>query len=404
MRVVIINQYYAPDRAATAQLAADLGADLASRGHEVIAIASARPYAGSAKNTRLPRREQVDGVDVRRVPATALGRGRKRDRAVDYATFLAFTAVELGRVPRPDVILALTTPPFVGILAMLDKMLRGTRVVLWVMDLYPEVAVALGAIARAGALDRVLGGLSRVLLSRADAVVALDDAMRDRLIAAGAKADHTEVIDNWWDGDHVRPLAPDESHLRRALECGERFVVGYFGNLGRGHDFATLLDAIEVLGSRDDYAWVFVGHGPQREAVARAMSARGVWHRFLDPVAREALGDALAAADALYISLGLDLDGLVVPSKLYSGLAAGRPILYVGPRAGRVGTLVEEQRIGFGVRNGDAAALAVAVESLRVNNVLRAELGSRARAVFDARYTRHRGLAAHRALLARVAS
>jgi glycosyltransferase involved in cell wall biosynthesis len=398
MRVLLLNQYYHPDVAATAQLASDLGADLARRGHEVWALASARPYSGQGFR---PLVERADGVRIVRVPATAFGRGSRLLRATDYATFAGAALAPLAALPRPDVVVALSTPPLVAALGLALGRLRRSRLVYWVMDVYPEVALALGAIAPGSLAARALSRLSRMLVRHADAVVALDDAMRERLLEAGAPEERVSVIDNWAPQPDAAPAGTGESRLRRELGLGDRFVVAYSGNMGLGHDFETLIAAMPHV---PDAHFLFIGDGPRRAELERRASAAAPGRTtFLAYRTRDDLADSLAAADAQLVCLDAALAGLLAPSKLYGILAARRPLVYVGPPAGRS---AEAARAGAGVdvRNGDARALASALRDLAADRGRRETMARRARELFEARFTRAHALERHHALLTEVAA
>lgn len=403
MRVLLLNQYYHPDVAATAQLAADLGEALASRGHQVTAIASRRYYAPEHNHGgALAAREDHRGVKIVRVPATALGRASNLGRALDYGSFFAAAAAPLLGLARPDVVIALSTPPLIAALGLLARELRRSRLVFWVMDVYPEVALRLGALDATGAATRALERMTRLVLSRADAVVALDEAMGEHLEAAGCAAGKIEVIDNWVDGEAIHPRPRDGHPLRRALGLGDDFTVSYSGNLGRGHDFDTLLGAMALLVDRR-IQWLVIGDGPRRAEVESAVRERGLPRvTFLPYQPREELPLSLTCADAQLITLADGLAGLLVPSKLYGALAAGAPVLYVGPPAGRVFRAVTEGGVGLAVRNGDAAGLARAVATLADHPAERAAFAARARALHDACYRREQSLEKHHALLTRV--
>jgi glycosyltransferase involved in cell wall biosynthesis len=403
MRILLLNQYYHPDIAATAQLAADLGAELARRGHDVTAVASARPYAGSGWRSLV---EHHDGVRIMRVPATAFGRGNNLLRAVDYASFGAAILAPIALAPSPDVVIALSTPPLIAAAGMLYKRLRRTRFVYWVMDVYPEVAVALGALSKGSLAARASAALSRALYASSDAVVVLDDAMRERVIAAGAPAERVEVIDNWAPslpgGAEIAPAPTDEHPWRRRHGLGNRFTIAYSGNMGHGHDFDTILGAMPLLGDLD-IQWLFIGDGPRRAELERRVAELGVRHvTFLDYCERSELGESLTAAHAQLVCLSEELAGLLAPSKLYGALAAGVPVIYVGPDGGRTAEVVRAGA-GVGARNGDCRGLADAVRALAWDDAQRAEMGRRGRELFEARFTRARALERHHALLERIA-
>lgn len=396
MRVLLLNQYYHPDVAPTAQLLADVGGALARRGHEVTALASARPYAGPGFR---PLRDRHEGVRILRVPATALGRGHHLGRLVDYGTFVGAVLAPLLAGPRPDVVVALSTPPLVAALGLLVKRLRGARFVYWVMDVYPELAVALGALDAGSAAARALGALGQLLYAQADAVIALDDAMRDRLVAAGAAPERVTVIDNWAD-DAVRPL-DGPNPLRRALALEGRFVVSYSGNMGLGHDFDTLLGAMAHLRGEDVH-WLFIGDGPRRGWLEAEVRRRGADATFLPYRPRDELPVSLSAADASIVSLGPNLAGLIAPSKLYGILAAGVPVLYVGPPAGRTSDVIRRAGVGLAVDNGDVAGFARAIRTLKRDAAARAEMGRRGRRLLETELLRAHALERHVAVIERA--
>jgi colanic acid biosynthesis glycosyl transferase WcaI len=209
------------------------------------------------------------------------------------------------------------------------------------------------------------------------------------------------VIDNWCDGDAIRPAA-GENPLRRELGLDGKFTIGYSGNMGHGHEFGTLVEAMAALRDRPIH-WLLIGDGPRRAELEQAIRARGITRvRFLPYRPREELAVSLTAADASLVTLEERMAGLIVPSKLYSILAAGQPVVYVGPDAGRVAAVLREQRIGWSIRNGDVAGLVRAVVSLDEDRAGRAAMGRRARELFDARFSREAALERHHRLLLRV--
>ena len=397
MHIVILNQFYHPDVAATAQLASDLGTHLVSRGHQVTAVASVHRYAGAEQ--ALPMRHA--GVDIVRVGGTRFGRGNRLLRGADYLSFAAAALPRIASLRQPDVVIALTTPPFIGAIGALLKPIKRCRLVLWVMDVYPDIAVELGALPRGGLVGAALMQMERGLVRAADAVVALDDEMARVLVAHGAPAEHVHVIDNWA-GDDIQPLPLGTNPLRAELGLSDTFTVSYSGNFGYAHDFETVADAAERL--RDDpMHWLIIGDGPQRswfESRLRSAGIAGV--SFLQYQPRSALNAGLTAAHTSLVLLRERFAGLVVPSKLYGLLAAGVPILYVGPRRGRVAEVIEAAGVGLGVENGDAAGLAAAIRRMRLDESMRSQMAGSARRLFDARFRSGLAMEKFETLLTRV--
>lgn len=387
LRVVFLNQFFAPDEAATAQMLDDLVEAARAEGIECHVVCSDRSYAHPER--RYPRREGRPGLAVRRVPATAFGRSGAVGRVLDYATYAAGAAVELLRGPAPDVVVGLSTPPLLGALAHVGARLRGARSVYWVMDVYPDVAFALGALQPESWAGRILRALSRRTLAGADCVVALGETMAERLAALGAR--RVETVHNWADSDAIRPKPPSESRLRERLGWQARFVVLYSGNLGLAHEFETLLGAADLLRDRADVLFAFLGHGPRFAEVEHAARARALPNVAFHPaLPRDELGDSLAAGDLHVVTLRPAMAGLLVPSKIYGILAAARPTLYVGPPEGEVWSILRNGGCGTACPNGDAVATAAAILAYRDAPERRVREGRAARELLERSFTRTR--------------
>ncbi len=383
MRIVLLNQYYAPDMAATAQLLADVGAGLARAGHEVVAVCSDRAYA--SPRDRYPASEVIDGVRIVRCPTSGFGRARAVGRVADYGTFLFGAARALLAAPPADVVLCLSTPPMIAALGAVYARAAGAGFVYWVMDVYPDLAFELGVLRRGSTAGAALRILSHGLMRRADRVIALGDSMAARLAAAAGR--RPEVVHNWADGEVVRPR-PGEGHpLRAEWGWDGRFVVLYSGNMGLAHEFGTVLDAAERLRDRDDDLFAYVGGGPRRAEVVAEVERRGLPNvEFRPYVERSRLGDSLTAGDVHLVTLRDGLAGLLVPSKIYGIFAAGRPTVYVGPGEGEIHDLLVEGDCGTRSAVGDVDGLVGAIETFRVDAGARFRAGERARGLFDRRF------------------
>ena len=170
MKVLLLNQFFHPDLSATAQMASDLAEDLVASGIEVTALAGRGSYLGGGK---LPSSETWRGVEIRRLAATSFGKATLARRGLDYASFLTVAALAALGLPRHDVVVALTTPPLIAAAGLLVRAFRGTKLVYWVQDLYPDVALAFGALDPGSAGTRAMRLVSRLVLSKADRVVVL---------------------------------------------------------------------------------------------------------------------------------------------------------------------------------------------------------------------------------------
>jgi colanic acid biosynthesis glycosyl transferase WcaI len=403
-RVFFVNRYFYPDESATSQLLADLVAELALRGYDVHVICSRQLYGRPA--AQLPPIEIVKNVSVHRLWTTRFGRQRLLGRALDYLTFYAACGLSLmSQLQRGDIVIAMTDPPLISIVAALAARLKRAVLINWLQDVFPEVATQLGASPLPALLDAALRRLRDASLRFASANVVLGGRMAEYLRARGLDARSMHVIENWADADAVRPKASCESALRSQLGLDGQFVVGYSGNLGRAHEYETLLGAAEALRADTSVTFLLVGGGFNMEELKMRVAERGLLRiRFLPYQPRESLEDSLAAADVHLVSLIPSLEGLIVPSKFYGILAAGRPVVFIGDRDGELARVVTAARCGttIGIRQG--AALAQFILKLRDGDMQRNAMGLAARQLLCERYSTARAVKSWIDLLREVAS
>jgi glycosyltransferase involved in cell wall biosynthesis len=393
VRVLAINQFYHPDVSATSQLLTELCEDLVAGGDEVTVVASRGSYLGGGG---LAARERVRGVEVLRPWATSLGKRTIAHRLSDYLSFWGSSVLEVVRARKPDVLLALTTPPMIAAGAALAARARGVPLVTWVQDVYPEIAVAFGVLGPRHPAVPALHLLATAAHRQARFSVALSRGMARRLEAQGQAPERIRVIHNWADGQAVYPIAHDDNPFRREHGLGGRFVAMYSGNLGVGHDIATLVGAARRV---PDALFLFIGEGARRaEAEDDAKGLPNV--RFLPYQSREQLAQSLSAADVHLASLAGGLEGLLVPSKLYGVLAAGRPLFYVGPRDCELSAVIREAQLGWEGRPGDVEGLAAALSRAVADREGTRLAGERARREFERVYDRPLATRRWRAVLA----
>jgi len=404
MKIVFVNRYYAPDHSATSQMVTDLATALAAGGADVQVVTSRQRYDDPAAS--LPRFELIRGVSVDRVYSTTFGRTSLPGRALDYLSFYIAAFLRLLRlVKRGDVIVAKTDPPLISVPAGWVARIRGALLVNWLQDLFPEVAVALGVASARGAAGRLLHRLRDRSLRGAAANVVLGELMRERVTALGVDPAKIAVIPNWADGTLLRLIDRATNALRVEWGLTEKFVVGYSGNMGRAHEFQTVLDAAESLRTQEDVAFLFIGGGAQTADLTRAAEGRGLSNITFKPYQPQAqLARSLSAVDVHVVTLRPELEGLIVPSKFYGIAAVGRPTIFIGDPQGEIGSVIRAADCGICVKEGDAAGLVAAIEALRDDPDLRQRMGANARRVFEERYDKAIAVEQWRLLLASVAA
>jgi colanic acid biosynthesis glycosyl transferase WcaI len=345
MRILLLNLYYPPDTSATAKMAHTVVDALAVK-HEMTVLCGRPSYDPTERRAwRLFQTELVGLARIIRTGSTDFPRREMKKRMLNYLSYVAL-AVPRALFVRCDVVLAMTDPPFQGIVGAFVAMLKRKPYVYNIRDMYPDMAVG-GSIVEPGMLARVWERLHRWALRRATRVIVLGDDMRARIIAKGVDASRVVVVR---DGAETLPpnvaLPTPDPDVVRAIRGNFSFVLLHAGNLGFYGAWSTLLMAARKLAS-DGVGLVFVGDGAQRAQIeATAAGAENI--RFLDFFPAGKIPSVLAAADAHVITVKRGLEGVVVPSKMYGILAAGKPIVAVAPE--------ETDAVSLGVRGGFAVS------------------------------------------------
>ena len=402
-RVIFLNRFFYPDHSATSRMVSSLAFELASRGKDVHVITSRQLYDDPAAD--LPAHEMANGVDIHRVGTTRFGRSQLPGRAMDYLSFYFSSwrcALSLAR--HGDIIVAKTDPPMISLVGMVAAKQQRAKLVNWVQDIYPEIAIEFGVPFLIAPLRRLLFWLRDMSLRAAAANVVLGQLPARLILSRGVHPDGVTIIHNWSDEDEITPIAHADNSLRQAWGLDDKFVIGYSGNLGRTHDFMTMLSVSERF--RDDHRIVFlvIGGGHQNDGLAREVMSRGLDRSYLFVPYQDAevLKYSLGVPDVHWISLRPQFEGLIVPSKFYGIAAAGRPIISIGSKQGELGLLVEEHQCGFTIEEGDVDALEMAITRLSHDPDLCVTMGQRARLMLDYHFTRRQAFENWRTLLANV--
>ena len=388
-RIIFLNRFFFPDHSASSQMLTDLAFCLAEAGREVHVVTSQQKY--DEPKVRLPSRETIRGVYIHRVATTPFGRSMLLSRGIDYlCCYFAMWRTVLALSRPGDVLVAKTDPPLTSIFAMRAANLRSAHFVNWLQDLFPEVATQLGVPFFRGPVSQGLLSLRDRSLRAATANVVVGELMAEQVIRRGVPRKRVHVIPNWSDDEQISPISHRDNPLRREWRLNGKFIVGYSGNLGRAHEFDTVLAAAEELRANPRILFMFIGGGKKLAELARCVKKRGLDRsfRFVPYQDRTLLRHSLGAADVHWLSLRPELEGLIVPSKLYGIAAAGRPVVAITALNGEIARLVRENDCGVVIEPGDAKALVNALVMLSTDEDKRAAMGTRARAMLDAHFTR----------------
>ena len=373
MHILLLNEYYPPDTSATARMAALVAERLAQQ-HDVTVVAGRPSYDPDEKYSfALLHRTIRNHVAVECVGSTTYSRHQMRGRVSNYLSYLSL-AVPRALALRPDVILAMTDPPVAGIAGAFIGRLARRPFVYNIRDMYPDMALGGDIVSQNPWVER-WERMHRRALKQAARVIVLGDDMRDRILAKGVSPENVVVVR---DGSSpAGPMPEMTDPVVDEIRHGFPFVALHAGNLGFYGAWDTLLKAAEIL-SNENVGLVFVGDGANRQSLGLA-AARLANVKFFPFRPVEQVPQVMMAGDVQIITVKRGLEGVVVPSKLFSTLAAGRPVLVVAAPESDAARIVTAAGCGLCADPDDPAAVAAAIRELRADPARLAEMGRRAR-------------------------
>jgi glycosyltransferase involved in cell wall biosynthesis len=384
--VVFASEFFMPEPGATSELLSGIAMALVRRGYNVCAIAGQPTYHGKG---RVDRVFQSGGVKVERVWSTQFDKNRPWGRILNSWTFSLSVLLYLLRHSEHLLTVVVTTPPQLPWVYWAAHRLIGVRYLLLIHDVYPNVAVALGVLRKGGWIERLWAKINRLTYENAERIVVLGRDMQ-RILEDSVNHETRQrlsVIPNWADACAVAPLDRNDHPFLKQLNIADRFVVQYSGNIGRFHEIETILAAAKILENEPAYLFLFIGTGQQVDLVKRAAGRLGRTNIMLLPhQPRDRLGITLTGCDVGLVTLKEGLSGCSVPSKLYGILAAGKPVIVIGPQDCEAALVVRERQCGEVVPPGDGMALAERLRAFRNDPALRERYGKAARAGFEDAY------------------
>jgi colanic acid biosynthesis glycosyl transferase WcaI len=289
--------------------------------------------------------------------------------------------------PRPDLVLTPSPPLTIGVSAWLIARIRGAKVIYNVQEIYPDVAVNVGAVQNR-CLIWCLSFLENLVYRKAHAITVISVRMRDRLIEKGVPAIKLSVIPNFVDTRNFAPL-PKDNVFSRQHGLWDKFVVSYAGNMGRLQQLDVLVEAAALLAANPRIHFLLMGSGTEAEALRQLAAAKGLRNViFLKHQPYVVMPEAYAAMDACYVSqaIGTSSDG--IPSKIYRILSSARPVLACTDVGSDLAKLVEEARAGIVVTSADARVVANAICKAADDEKSWAQLGRNGRDHVVAQYDR----------------
>ncbi len=387
-RVLFINRSYWPDTEATGQLLTELCEGLADE--FAVTVLAGRPNTVVGEAAGWAACAEHHGVRIIRVPHTRFGKRSTILKAINFVTFAVMAFLRCAWLPRdsrPDIVVVETDPfllPFVGASV---RWRYGSRLVCYLQDIYPDVAVAVGKIRPSWSIRRLRSMLFRVY-RKADQVVVLSRDMRALLAESSVPEDKVVIIPNWVDTENIVPVKAAENPARADFGLApDSVAVMYSGNIGLTQRLDVLVDAAKAMQDESHIRFVIVGDGASRRELEEQASGLGNL-AFFGYQPKNRLAQSLSAGDIHFVPLQAQLAACLMPSKLYGILAVGRAIVTTAPHGSELHQIVVEHDLGLVVPPDDPTALQAAIAELAADDTRRAEMGRRGRSLCEQRFRR----------------
>ncbi len=391
MRILVLSSYFPPDISATGDQTWLACRRFVERGDEVDVVCTFPHYAGRALRPdyrwRLWERERLDGVNVLRVPIYVGRWSSKPHRVVNYLSLTATMAIGAALRRRPDVLLVNSPPVTLGVVG---GMLARRWGVPWVYHVGDVWTVAIETLA--GNLMAPVRGavkaIERRVFEEADAVTAVSEDLRGTIVDLGVSPDKVFAIPSAADTQIVTP-GPRDNPVARRLGLVDTFNLLFSGNIGLSQGLEHVIEAAAGLADElPDLRLLIVGSGATREALETLVRERGIGNvSFHDFVPRESFSDLLATADVGLVPLLPGISIHSTPSKIYTLMAAARPLLASVDAESETARTVRDTGAGLVVPPADPDALADAIRSLHADSGARARMGAAGRRVTESGHT-----------------
>lgn len=380
--ILFACQFFYPEYISSAQLPFDTAKALTKAGYSVDVLCGyPREYLDGGD---IPVKETVEGIHIHRLKYIQLDRSGFLGRIVNYFSFTFMVLLNLPKLRNYRSIVVYSNPPILPWIVSWAKALFGTKLVFVAYDLYPEVATVTNTLGEGNPICRLMNHINRCICRRADRIVALSSEMKRCILALREYPEQAvRVIPNWY-ADHGVITGNRENNPFREVTKG-RFTVSYFGNMGTMQDMKTLLEAVRELRDEDVF-FLFAGHGNKMEALKETVQAEGIENIAIYPFLHgQDFQNALAISDCALVTLVQGATGLCVPSKTYSYMMQGIPLLAVMDEGDIVCDI--ERGAGRWVRNGEGKRLARHILDMKADPEAVGQMRKVCRGLYETKYT-----------------
>lgn len=388
--ILFLCQYFYPEYVSSATLPLDTAVALSNAGFTVGALCG-YPKEYSMVG-RVLLKETYENIGIRRLKYIQFKRSSFIGRLINYFSFTASVALHFFMFKNYKAIIVYSNPPVLPLVALLASKIFNAKLIFVSYDVYPEMAHVTNSLRKNSIISKFMDSVNRKVFKSVSKVVALSSEMKLFLLnhRRGINEHQIEVIPNWYEEKRsaARAGLPANTTIQ-SIKSDDNIVVSYLGNLGICQDHETILEAMRRLKNDRRVKFVFAGHGNKMAAIKSIVVEEGLSNvTVLGFLHGQDYQDALHISDLFIVSLLDGLTGLAVPSKTYSYMMAGKPVIAIMGDDSDIARDLQSNHAGFVVQVGEASKLVEAIIELRDDTDRRREMGLNCRAVFASKYTK----------------
>lgn len=384
MRILLLTNYFPPEIGAAPHLFFDLGKYLVKKGYN-IQVLTGFPFYNLKKvpekyKGKFYMREEMEGMKVIRIGGTHLPFSRRIAilRGIEHfwLSFVFFFGAFF--IERPDLVLFYSPPLTLGITAWFLGKIKKAPFIINVQDLFPQNAINLGILKNKVLINLFLK-IEKFVYEKASFITVHSPKNKEYIERGGIGSEKIKIIPNWVDTEIIK-IGERMNEFRKEYKLGDKFVISFAGVLGFSQDLDVVLKASTLLKKNRDILFLIVGEGPEKErltAKARKMRVESV--KFLPMQPRKKYSLILQASDICLVTLKKEVKTPVVPSKILSIMAAGKPIIASLPLEGDAAKVIKETESGIVVEPENPKQFSKAVLELHQSDKKREKLGKKGR-------------------------
>lgn len=387
--VLLLCQYFYPEYHSTAVLPYELAEDLSVKGLRVGAISGyPKEYT---KVESVAKKETVKGIDITRLKYLQLSRRSKVGRLINFFSFMSSVFFHWPLLTNTKCIIVYSNPPVLPLITALNKKLFKVKYIFVSFDIYPDVAVVTGQIKENSFLYKVMKRVNKVVDKTADRIVALSCDMKRYILNSRQEVQEEKVIviPNWYDDSDIDFSQKIKSENLINLRTRYKLIVLYSGNMGICQDMDTIFNVAKKMKDREDICFVFTGHGLHKERMEAEVREDEMSHvKFFGFLLGDEYIEMLKIADCHVVSLEKGVEGISVPSKTYSYMSVGRPLIGIMDEETDIAKDIINHELGVVISQKDERRLEEYISFLYLNPEMIEEKRLKIRDVFLEKYTR----------------